>query len=91
MPDYRSLAKRFLAAAGLAAAVAGAAALGGPAAGADTPRPVNVGTIITQSISALTVQDNECVHEVVPVDSGLLARQAFLDALRGCLHGLNPQ
>jgi hypothetical protein len=56
MPDYRSFARRFIAAAGLAAAVAGGAALGGPAADADTLRPVNVGTIITQSISALQVQ-----------------------------------
>ena len=56
MSDYCSLARRLIAAVGLAAAVAGAAALGGPVAGADTPRPVNVGTIITQSISALQVQ-----------------------------------
>ena len=29
-------------------------------------------------VTALTVQDNERVHEVVPVDAALLARQAML-------------
>ena len=48
MLDYRSLAKRFITAAGLAAAVVGAAAFGGPTAGAQPTPPSAVGTATAQ-------------------------------------------